>query len=85
MNGLLGQTAIVALLSAFALSLLIKWEVVEWLQVHGTDLVSRMANCGFCLSWWTCVLVSVMLAVFSCDVSWVVAAPCATPITRRLI
>ena len=79
------MTVTVALTAAFILSLLIKWEVVEWLQVHGCDLISRMANCDFCLSFWTCVAVSAVMLLIT-GAWWLVFVPAmATPITRRLL
>ena len=79
------MTVTVALLAAFILSLLIKWEVVEWLQVHGSDLISKMANCDFCLSFWICVAVSAVMMLLT-GAWWLVAVPVmATPITRRLL
>lgn len=61
-----------ALFSAFEILLLMKWGVIEWLQVHGigakwdkiNDLVSKMAHCNFCLSFWaSVVLVPIGLVV----------------------
>ena len=46
---------VVALIAAFVLTLLRKWGVIEWVQIHGNDFFSKMFNCDFCLSWWTCV------------------------------
>lgn len=32
---------VVALISAFVLTLLRKWGVIEWVQVHGNDFLQR--------------------------------------------
>lgn len=74
----------VALVAAFALLLLRKWGVVEWLQVHGNDIISRMAGCDFCLSWWTCLVVSLVVAAISQNGYIVCVSVLATPITRKL-
>lgn len=77
-------TMAIALTAAFALLLLKKWGVVEYLQVHGSELISQMAGCDFCLSWWTCLIVSVIAAVIFENPFHIFAAVLATPITRKL-
>lgn len=77
-------TAAVALAAAFALLLLKKWGIIEWLQVHGNDLISKMANCDFCLSWWTCLVVSIVSAILAQDPLCILTAIMATPLTRKL-
>lgn len=77
-------TAAVALAAAFALLLLKKWGIIEWLQVHGNDLISKMANCDFCLSWWTCLVVATVSAILAQDPFCILTAVMATPLTRKL-
>lgn len=77
-------TAAVALAAAFALLLLKKWGIIEWLQVHGNDLISKMANCDFCLSWWTCLVVAIVAAILAQDPLCILTAVMATPLTRKL-
>lgn len=77
-------TAAVALAAAFALLLLKKWGIIEWLQVHGNDLISKMANCDFCLSWWTCLVVATVAAILAQDPLCILTAVMATPLTRKL-
>lgn len=74
-----------ASLSAFTLLLLVKWKVIEWMQVHGNDFLSKMANCDFCLSWWVNVLLSVILLAVTLDVTVLVVPFCSTMLTRKLI
>lgn len=52
-----------ALFSAFTINLLKKWGIIEWLQIHGSELISKMAHCDFCLSWWVNLLTSIALAL----------------------
>lgn len=77
-------SAAVALAAAFALLLLKKWGIIEWLQVHGNDLISKMANCDFCLSWWTCLVVATVAAILAQDPFCILTAVMATPLTRKL-
>ena len=72
-------------LAAFLLTLLRKWGFVERLQVHGNDLISEMAHCDFCLSWWTNVAVSIIAAIVMKDWTILFAPIFSTMITRKLL
>lgn len=76
---------VVALVAAWVILLLNKWGVIEWLQVHGNVLVSKAASCVFCLSWWVCVAVSLVLFILTGDWSLVFAPVLATPITMKMV
>ena len=78
-------TLVVALVAAWVILLLNKWGVIEWLQVHGNVLVSKAASCVFCLSWWVCVAVSLVLFILTGDWSLVFAPVLATPITMKMV
>lgn len=81
----LSDIVLVALGSAFVLSLAVKWGVLEWAQVHApTELVSKMLNCKFCVSFWTALAVS--LIMWAVGGYWhIVFAPVfATVIIREL-
>ena len=75
----------VACTSAFLLLLAYKWGIVEWLQVHGGAIVSKMANCDFCLSWWVNVVLSVILFAVTLDVTVLAIPFVSTMLTRKLI
>ena len=85
MTGFLTCVVLVALLAAWVLLLFLKWGIIEWLQVHGSDLVSKAANCFFCMSWWMCVVLSIIAAVVLGEWSVLAVPFFATPITRRLL
>ena len=72
---------VLAVFAGFALS---KWGVVEYLQVRGCGLVSEMASCDFCLSWWTCVLMCGIGWLITGSVEWVPSAFVATMVCRML-
>lgn len=76
---------ITACLATFFLLLAYKWGVIEWLQVHGNEFVSQLANCTFCLSWWTCLVVSLIFIIESRDLSLLIVPVVATPITRKML
>lgn len=76
---------ITACLATFFLLLAYKWGVIEWLQVHGNEFVSQLANCTFCLSWWTCLAVSLIFIIESRDITFLFVPVIATPITRKML
>lgn len=86
-------TLTISLVSTFIISLLRKLGIIERLQVHGinarkdslNDLISRMANCDFCLSWWTNVLISIIAIAFIREAYVLVIPFVATPLTRHIL
>lgn len=85
---LLVLSVIVALVAAFVVLLVKKWGIAEWMQVHGDDFSSRLFSCDLCMSWWACVLVTVvMVCVFGelSNVAYMSAPVLATPIARYLV
>ncbi len=77
--------AVVALSTAFVLGLASKWGLVEWAQVHApNDFFEKLLNCKFCLSFWTGLVISLILSV-TAGCGWIIAAPiCSTVIAREL-
>lgn len=76
---------ITALIATFFLLLAYKLGAIEWLQVHGNDFFSKLANCTFCLSWWMCLAVSMIFIFDSRDLSFLIIPVIATPIARKLL
>lgn len=75
----------VACVAAFLLLLAYKWGIVEWLTVHGNDIVSEMAHCDFCMCWWLCVILSLLVVIITNEASALLIALISTPIARKLI
>lgn len=77
--------AVVSLAAAFFLSLLSKWKVIEWLQVHApSEFLYKLFSCKFCVSWWTCVIISLTLCVATGWFALMAVPICSTIITREL-
>ena len=82
---------VVALAAAWLLLLLSKWGVIEWLQIHGSNFVHKLASCYFCLSWWCCVVVtavfiSVNFVIFGVfHVEHLFIPILSNPLTRKLL
>lgn len=55
---------LVALGVKWILTLLDKWRIREWLQLHAPcDFLYKLFSCDFCMSWWIGVVISVILAL----------------------
>ena len=76
---------LIALASAFVLTLAYKWGIIEWMQVHGDKIISQMANCDFCLSFWSNVIVCMVVMLVVDDMTVGLAPLFSTMITRKLL
>lgn len=76
---------IVAAIAAFSVTLMHKWGLVEYAQVHAGQLISQMFHCDFCLSWWTCVILSILCALIFWHWALLFVPFIATPIARKLL
>lgn len=79
------MAVIVAMIAAFVLTLLYKWGVVEYLQIHGPELIAKMASCDFCMSFWTCTIVSSMVSLMYMDFGWMMLPFVSTKITQKFL
>ena len=75
----------IALLAAFVVLMLKKIGVIEAGQIYGGRLISELCRCDFCLSWWACLFIAVVIAITENDFCVVVYSMMATPITRQLV
>nr|DAW08643.1 MAG TPA: Protein of unknown function (DUF1360) [Caudoviricetes sp.] len=78
-------TTLLACFAAFILTLLYKWGVVEWLQIHGNNFFSQMAHCDFCMSWWVCLSLAIGASVLTGNYYLLLAPFFSTIITRNLV
>lgn len=82
---LLEYATMIALWVAFLLMLAYKLGIVEWLQINGNKFLSEMAHCDFCMSWWLCLIVTLLIMCFTCNLHLLVVPFIATPIARKLL
>lgn len=75
----------VACIVAFTLLLMNKLGIIEYLQVHGDEIISKMAHCKFCMSFWLSVLYMMVIVAFTDDVEMMVIPIISTPIARMLV
>lgn len=85
MKAFLFYTVVVALVAAFGLTLLRKWGVIEWAQIHGNEFFAKMFNCDFCLSFWAGVVLSVLFAICTGNPALLLVPFCSTVITRMFL
>ena len=85
MQAFLFFSFVVALVAAFGLTLLRKWQVIEWVQVHGNEFFAKMFNCDFCLSFWAGVALAILLALITRNPTLLLVPFSSTMITRFLL
>ena len=85
MQAFLFYTVVVALVAAFGLTLLRKWQVIEWVQVHGNEFFAKMVNCDFCLSFWAGLALSILFVFITGNPALLLVPFCSTMITRYLL
>lgn len=79
------SVVLVALLAAFVVLLVKKWGIAEYWQIHGNDFVAKLFSCDLCMSFWACVIISVVATVALGDVRMMAVPFMAMPITRMLV
>lgn len=85
MINLLVTIILIALVAAWMILFLIKIRLIEYIQIHGCELLAKMASCEFCLSWWLCVIIAIITAIVNNDFYIILYAVPATPICRKLL
>lgn len=78
-------TVIVALIASFIVLLLSKVGVLEWMQINGSEIISKLAGCHFCLSFWIGLIVAVIFAIITANLILVLVPFCSSPISRMLL
>ena len=81
-------SAIIACLSAFAVTLMHKWGFVEHMQVNADafpEIINKLFNCNFCLSWWSSVIICIFFIMFTCDYQLAICPFVATPVAKFLL
>ena len=79
------SVVLVALLAAFVVLLVKKWGIAEYWQIHGNDFVAKLFSCDLCMSFWACVIVSLVATVALGDVRMMAVPFMAMPRTRMVV
>lgn len=75
----------IALAAAFVILLIGKLGIRDSIIAKAPKLISQLFDCDFCLSFWTSVVLSVILAIFFREMNILFIPIISTPITRILI
>lgn len=82
----LNRIAIVALLAAFAILLMDKWDLRSKVVEHSKFLfLARLFNCDFCMSFWVSMFICVLVFAQTGYVEYLVYPFFTTPLTRILL
>lgn len=76
---------LIAFGSAFIILLMGKLGIREAVVVRSPRLISELFSCDFCLSFWTGLILAIILAIFSNEIGAMLIPFLSTPITRVLI
>lgn len=75
----------IALAAAFAILLIGKIGIRDGIIARAPKLISQLFDCDFCLSFWTSLILAIILAIFFNEMSIILIPIISTPITRILI
>ena len=75
----------IALAAAFAILLSGKLGIRDNIIAKAPKLISQLFDCDFCLSFWTSVILAIILAIFFREMNILFIPIISTPITRILI
>ena len=82
---LLSALICIVLAAAFAIMLIGKLGIRDSIIAKAPKLISQLFDCDFCLSFWTSLILAVILAIFFNEFSILLIPIVSTPITRILI
>lgn len=85
MRELLVNGVVIGIVAAFFITLAKKWGIVEQMQMRGSELVSEMAHCDFCLSWWMSCVLTLLYVLATGDVDMVYMPFVGTMVSRFLL
>lgn len=85
MNELLTYCLLVAALAAFVILLITKAGGREFVQVNACRTLARLFSCDFCLSFWLCLILSLILFLITKDPKALLTPFFSTPLTRILL
>lgn len=75
----------IALAAAFVILLIGKLGIRDNIIAKAPKLISQLFDCDFCLSFWTSLILAIILAIFFNEMSIIFIPIISTPITRILI
>lgn len=75
----------ISLAAAFVILFIGKTGIRDSIIAEAPELISKLFGCDFCLSFWTSLILAIILAIFFREMSIILVSIISTPITRILI
>lgn len=63
----------------------VRYEIRDWCDIKKLSLIAKMLDCDFCLSFWTNIIVAIILAIVIQDANYIFVPMFSAPITRFLL
>ena len=82
---LLSASIYIALAAAFVILLIGKLGIRDDIITKAPKIISQLFDCDFCLSFWTSLILAVVLAIFFREMDILFIPIISAPITRILI
>ena len=82
---LLSALIYIALAAAFVILLIGKLGIRDNIIAKAPKLISQLFDCDFCLSFWTSLILAIILAIIFNEMSIIFIPIMSTPITRILL
>lgn len=83
------QIIIIALAAAFLVLFATvsgaRYEIRDWCDTKKLSIIAKMLDCDFCFSFWTNLIVALIISVIAQDTNYILVSIFSTPITRFLI
>lgn len=82
---IISAIAVIALVSSFIILLIGKLGVRNEIIYRAPRLISQLFECDFCLSFWTSLILAIILAIIFKELYVILTPIASTPITRILL
>lgn len=83
------QIIITALAAAFLVSFATasdaRYEIRDWCDTKKLSIIAKMLDCDFCFSFWTNLIVAIIISIVTQDASYLLVPIFSAPITRFLL
>lgn len=79
------ESMMVAMVATFGIQLMTKMGIRDEVIAKAPKLISKAFECDFCLCWWTCLAISLLISIRMMDASILICAVIGTPIARKFL
>lgn len=79
------ESMMVAMVATFGIQLMTKIGIRDDVIAKAPKLISKAFECDFCLCWWVCLAISLLISIRMMDASILICAVIGTPIARKFL